>query len=331
MYLRRRNHARTRSLLEEKAAADAHDLTPGSRIKHSSDLMSRENGEGKVTVDTVDNTAWTGTGSPSPDGLRPPAEHHVLTNLALYDQSHNMSSDIPLGGPVNASPTPGGRSSLTELPEECPASSSSTPPPHPVQIHHTSSLRSSDPATVASAAGSMANIRLYSPEANLSATEALEDALDALHALRQPFMGQFELLSSIERRSGGQGLVQFARSQDTPGEFAIKFYTHRAAFERESALYCVDALRSMMPATHEILPNDGRDGQPIEHSPTGFAWPPCIVVERGESLDEWARRETPDFITIMQVLSLAVVCCFVPFSEYVLGFLRVEYSPIFRE
>lgn len=34
----------------------------------------------------------------------------------------------------------------------------------------------------------------------------------------------------------------------------------------------------------------------------GYALPPFIVVERGESLDEWVARVAPDFITSMFVL-----------------------------
>ena len=35
----------------------------------------------------------------------------------------------------------------------------------------------------------------------------------------------------------------------------------------------------------------------------GWRYPPFIVVERGESLDEWQARIQPDFPTIVQVLS----------------------------
>jgi hypothetical protein len=322
MYFRGRRRSRAaQNNPEAKYAAGAKGTPDGilagntlHRGKDSPESMGRENGEGKVTGDNTE-----GTGSPSPDGLRP-ALGRLPTDVAVYDQSPNVSGDAHVPGP-GPPPTPQSSPSLPGLPEGgLPSMSSGLPSPGPV-LPTPSSLHSSDPATVPSAAGSMANIRLYSPDANLSVTEALEDALDALHALQQPFIGQFLLLSSIERRSGGQGLVQFARLPDTPGEFAIKFYTHRAAFERESGLYRVEALRSMMPATHEILPNDGRDGQPIEVSPTGFAWPPCIVVERGESLDEWARRETPDFITIMQV------CCYTGHARFGGTFLNSTVPP----
>jgi hypothetical protein len=36
----------------------------------------------------------------------------------------------------------------------------------------------------------------------------------------------------------------------------------------------------------------------------GWRFPPFIVVEKGESLDEWQSRIQPDFPTIVQVLHL---------------------------
>lgn len=35
-------------------------------------------------------------------------------------------------------------------------------------------------------------------------------------------------------------------------------------------------------------------------STSGWPFPPCIVIERGESLDKWAERLKPDFPTILQ-------------------------------
>ena len=41
--------------------------------------------------------------------------------------------------------------------------------------------------------------------------------------------------------------------------------------------------------------------QGVAMTPQGWRFPPFIVVERGESLDEWQRRIQPDFITVVQV------------------------------
>ena len=79
--------------------------------------------------------------------------------------------------------------------------------------------------------------------------------------------------------------------------YAIKFFTKRQGFERERKLYDKLALRSMMPAVIEVVPNaDNRYA-----TEDGFVFPPCLVVERGESLDEWARRIEPGFLTILSV------------------------------
>ena len=77
-----------------------------------------------------------------------------------------------------------------------------------------------------------------------------------------------------------------------------RFYTWRSAFERERALYEDAALRPMMPATHAIVAN--ADGALKARS--GYVWPPCIIIERGESLEQWDKRYAGrDFITTLQV------------------------------
>lgn len=45
--------------------------------------------------------------------------------------------------------------------------------------------------------------------------EQLEVALDALYNRKLPFFGRYHLFSAVERRTGGQGLVQFARIGNT--------------------------------------------------------------------------------------------------------------------
>ena len=65
---------------------------------------------------------------------------------------------------------------------------------------------------------------------------------------------------------------------------------------RERALYNDTTLKSMMAATHEIVANE--DGYLTVN---GFVFPPCIVLERGESLETWALREDRDFVTTLQV------------------------------
>jgi hypothetical protein len=127
----------------------------------------------------------------------------------------------------------------------------------------------------------------------------LENALDNMAMTQVHFLGRFIMLSAAHRRAGGQGVVQFARGVHDGEEYAIKFFTHREAFEQEYMLYSNPVLRSMMPAVTQIEANaDNRI-----RSPSGWPLPPCIVIERGESLDKWAERIKPDFTTILQVLS----------------------------
>ena len=79
---------------------------------------------------------------------------------------------------------------------------------------------------------------------------------------------------------------------------ACRFYTHQPAFERERELYEATELKSMMPATHAIV--DNADGS--VRASSGYVFPPCIIIERGESLEQWARREADrDFVTTLQV------------------------------
>lgn len=79
---------------------------------------------------------------------------------------------------------------------------------------------------------------------------------------------------------------------------AIKFYLHRDAFLRERELYTASQLRSIMPATLAVEENTSGECR----TPYGYAFPPFVIIERGQSLDEWAGKHTDaDFATIFQV------------------------------
>jgi hypothetical protein len=133
-------------------------------------------------------------------------------------------------------------------------------------------------------------------EAGRHSVDALEQALDAHFRTGQPLIGSYEVLGPNQRAAGGQGVVQFVRQLGSGEEFAIKFFTYEPAFEAERVLYENPELRPMMPATREIIENkDGRNA--IQ----GYTFPPCIVQERGESLEAWAQHEEADFITTLQV------------------------------
>ena len=79
---------------------------------------------------------------------------------------------------------------------------------------------------------------------------------------------------------------------------AIKFYLDRKAFERERDLYMHSKLKTMMPATLAV--EDNLSGGVATRY--GYTFPPFVIIECGQSLDEWARdNANKDFITIFQV------------------------------
>jgi hypothetical protein len=94
-------------------------------------------------------------------------------------------------------------------------------------------------------------------------------------------------------------LLQFASGHFTTDEYAIKFFTDANAFEREAEMYCERSIRAMMPSIAVVESNAGKRVT----GPGGYVFPPFIVVEKGESLDEWVLRVQPDFVTILQVLA----------------------------
>jgi hypothetical protein len=51
---------------------------------------------------------------------------------------------------------------------------------------------------------------------------------------------------------------------------------------------------------------DGVTGDLVDSK--GRALPPCIVMERGESLQEWANRAEPDLFTSLAVCFLYPLC-----------------------
>jgi hypothetical protein len=96
----------------------------------------------------------------------------------------------------------------------------------------------------------------------------------------------------------GQAVTQFATDIRTEREFAIKFFATREAFLDETALYT----DSQVPLTHVREICDNFDGRFTDA--TGKALPPCIVMEKGEALSIYSRRNKGglDRMTALQVL-----------------------------
>ena len=135
-------------------------------------------------------------------------------------------------------------------------------------------------------------------------------------------------------------MIQFARGINDSHDYAIKFFLDPHAFIVEAALYaaCFAAVRcrlspevakyaddiaanavaadpeaatsapagQMSAAAVRFLPQveavcDGAAGGLAD--PTGKPLPPCIVMEKGESLHDWSDRAEPDFFTSLAVRS----------------------------
>lgn len=117
------------------------------------------------------------------------------------------------------------------------------------------------------------------------------------------------------RAGAGQALVQFAvDAANTQMEFALKFFVRGDAFQQEAVHYqdVSSPFRTLLPPCRSIVANS--DGLFVDGF--GRAMPPCIVVERGESLDMWMQRSKQgiDPFTCMQVL---VTCWIISIHPYV--------------
>lgn len=89
---------------------------------------------------------------------------------------------------------------------------------------------------------------------------------------------------------------------------AIKFFLHRVAFEEEKEQYEDKAhpLRRFLPKCYGI--HDNTDASFLDGN--GRPLPACIVMEKGESLDHWAKRSNRklDQFTCMQILHHICEC-----------------------
>jgi hypothetical protein len=94
--------------------------------------------------------------------------------------------------------------------------------------------------------------------------------------------------------------VQFATREHPREDVAIKFYVSQTAFKCECEQHTASSpLQQFLPAVHSVV--DNADGGFVDRY--GHALPPCIVMEKGESLDRWVQRNRRDLdqFTCMQV------------------------------
>lgn len=71
---------------------------------------------------------------------------------------------------------------------------------------------------------------------------------------------------------------------------ALKFFLNNGRFLRDEALFQQSALRPLMQA---VLSMHSNAQGAITYGP--YAFPPCIIMSRGESLKAWIRSETRSF------------------------------------
>ena len=82
----------------------------------------------------------------------------------------------------------------------------------------------------------------------------------------------------------------------------LTFFLADSHFEAERSLYCMPALRGIVPRC-EIF----ADGSSLR-GPRGDMLPPCIVFERGETLAEWLRRRSPERPILAEVRRQPLTC-----------------------
>jgi hypothetical protein len=109
----------------------------------------------------------------------------------------------------------------------------------------------------------------------------------------------------------GQGVVQFAQAVGSSRAFMIRFCVIPSAFNVERMLYADPALKGSLPKVADICPNE--DGAIVDAR--GHPLPPCIVMERGEALDEWAIRCEPEIAVTIEVCGYML--CFPYVKTYV--------------
>eukprot|EP00892_Ulva_mutabilis_P008949 jgi/Ulvmu1/6426/UM003_0055.1 len=102
----------------------------------------------------------------------------------------------------------------------------------------------------------------------------------------------------------GQAVVQFVCAPKTNAQFAIKFFSSRAAYTAERRLFEVADLREFMPPVVEFVENE--DGTIVD--PFDNPMPPCFVMEKGEVLPERTARCKHDFFTTIQIIGQVARC-----------------------
>eukprot|EP00892_Ulva_mutabilis_P003619 jgi/Ulvmu1/1629/UM113_0006.1 len=91
------------------------------------------------------------------------------------------------------------------------------------------------------------------------------------------------------RRQGGQAVVQFAKDRRARLLYAVKLFLSRSVFEDECGIYThsENPLGRFLPALRNIAGDGPACTAPPVCDAHGHKLPPCIGMEKGESLDMW--------------------------------------------
>eukprot|EP00892_Ulva_mutabilis_P002847 jgi/Ulvmu1/12563/UM091_0004.1 len=131
--------------------------------------------------------------------------------------------------------------------------------------------------------------------------------IDYLHSQLSHFgksdvlLGRFTLLGETQRRQGGQGVVAFATGMEDRLEYAIKFFVVHSSYIAERQLYESKLLGALLPKIEDVYDPVLSPSRLLDRC--GRPLPPCIVMERGESLNEWSRRAKPDVFQSVAVMA----------------------------
>eukprot|EP00892_Ulva_mutabilis_P008326 jgi/Ulvmu1/5866/UM025_0128.1 len=149
------------------------------------------------------------------------------------------------------------------------------------------------------------------PGASLTARKQYtEYQLNTLELSRIEILDGLVLLSGLNARIlGGQAVVQFARDRRSDLPYALKFFLCESAFADEARLYTdpTTPLGRFLPRVRNIV-EAGADA--AVRDANGRPLPPCIAMEKGESLDLWMRRgaDGVDFFTGLQIITHTAAC-----------------------
>ena len=125
--------------------------------------------------------------------------------------------------------------------------------------------------------------------------------LSRRHASEQQLLLGCDVNPGRDRCGAGQGVVAFAVGVDDRLEYAIKFFVVHSSYIAERQLYETKLLGALLPKIEDVYDPAMSPSRLLDRF--GRKLPPCIVMERGESLNEWSRRAKPDVFQ-----SVAVRC-----------------------